>query len=46
MTALFKPKGLFGLVYWYGVVPFHHIVFKGMLKGITRDAKQLAAGAS
>jgi uncharacterized protein YbjT (DUF2867 family) len=46
MTALFKPKGLFGLVYWYGVVPFHSIVFKGMLKGITRDAKQLAAGAA
>jgi uncharacterized protein YbjT (DUF2867 family) len=45
MTALFKPRGLFGLLYWYGVVPFHNIVFKGMLKGITQDAKQLAARA-
>ncbi|HEX9164719.1 MAG TPA: DUF2867 domain-containing protein, partial [Gemmatimonadales bacterium] len=45
MTALFKPRGLFGLLYWYGVVPFHNVVFRGMLKGIMRDAKQLAAGA-
>jgi uncharacterized protein YndB with AHSA1/START domain len=44
MTALFKPRGLFGLLYWYGVVPFHNIVFKGMLKGITRDARRIAAG--
>jgi hypothetical protein len=44
MTALFKPRGLFGLVYWYGVLPFHNVVFRGMLKGITGDARQLAAG--
>jgi uncharacterized protein YbjT (DUF2867 family) len=37
-TALFKPRGLFGLLYWYGVLPFHGIVFRGMLNGIARDA--------
>ena len=37
-TALFKPRGLFGLMYWYGVLPFHGIVFRGMLNGIARDA--------
>ncbi len=41
-TALFSPRGLFGLLYWYAVVPFHAIVFKGMLKGIRREAFQIA----
>lgn len=40
MTARFRPKGLLGLVYWYSVLPFHHIVFSGMLNGIKRSAEQ------
>ena len=44
MTARFRPKGIFGLVYWYSVLPLHHLVFAGMLKGIKRGAeKPLAA---
>ncbi len=42
-TALFHPRGLFGLLYWYTVVPLHHIVFRGMLKGIAAEARQIAA---
>jgi hypothetical protein len=42
-TALFEPKGLFGLMYWYGVLPFHGIVFRGMLAGIRRDAVLLSS---
>jgi uncharacterized protein YbjT (DUF2867 family) len=42
-TALFQPRGLFGILYWYGVAPFHHIVFRGMLEGICRKALQIAA---
>ena len=41
-VALFKPRGLFGLIYWYSVMPFHHIVFRGMLRGIEREALQIA----
>ena len=41
--ALFQPRGLFGLLYWYAVVPLHHIVFSGMLRGIQREALQIAA---
>jgi uncharacterized protein YbjT (DUF2867 family) len=33
-TAVFRPKGLLGLAYWYGVTPFHAFVFNGILKGI------------
>jgi uncharacterized protein YbjT (DUF2867 family) len=42
-TALFEPRGLFGLIYWYAVLPAHGIVFRGMLAGIQRDALQIAA---
>lgn len=39
MTARFRPKGLMGLLYWYSVLPLHHIVFSGMLNGIRRAAE-------
>jgi uncharacterized protein YbjT (DUF2867 family) len=41
-TALFQPRGLLGLVYWYAVLPFHQVVFRGMLAGVQRDACQIA----
>ncbi|MCL4794252.1 MAG: DUF2867 domain-containing protein [Bryobacteraceae bacterium] len=41
--ALFEPRGLFGLLYWYAVAPLHHFVFGGMLRGIEREARRLAA---
>ncbi len=43
-TARFKPKGLLGLMYWYAVLPFHGLVFRSMLRGIARDAEEIAAG--
>jgi uncharacterized protein YbjT (DUF2867 family) len=42
-TALFEPRGLAGLVYWYAAVPFHGVVFRTMLAGIRRDALEIAA---
>jgi uncharacterized protein YbjT (DUF2867 family) len=39
-TAKFKPRGLMGLLYWYAVLPLHGYVFRGMLKGIRREAEQ------
>ena len=38
-TARFRPTGLMGLLYWYAVLPLHHIVFSGMLKGICNEAQ-------
>lgn len=43
-VALFQPRGLFGLLYWYAVVPFHHVVFRGMMAGIKREAGVIASG--
>ena len=42
--ALFRPRGLFGLFYWYAIAPLHHMVFHGMLLGIRREALRIAAG--
>ncbi|TCD10428.1 SDR family oxidoreductase [Pedobacter frigidisoli] len=33
--ATFRPKGLWGRVYWYAMWPFHIVLFKGMAKEIT-----------
>ncbi len=32
--ATFRPKGLWGRIYWYLVYPFHGLIFKGMLRNI------------
>ena len=37
-TAVFDPSGLFGLVYWYGLWPFHGYIFGGMLRNIVAAA--------
>jgi len=34
--ARFLPRGLLGILYWYAVMPFHHYVFNGMLRGIAK----------
>jgi uncharacterized protein YbjT (DUF2867 family) len=35
-TATFRPKGVLGRLYWYLLYPFHHFIFKGMLKEIAK----------
>jgi len=32
--ATFRPKGLFGRLYWYSMLPFHFFIFKGMITNI------------
>lgn len=39
-TATFRPKGLFGRLYWYSMLPFHYFIFGGMIRNIAR--KQLS----
>jgi uncharacterized protein YbjT (DUF2867 family) len=37
-TAIFDPVGVAGLLYWYGLLPLHTLVFRGMLDGIAQQA--------
>ncbi|MCR5889303.1 SDR family oxidoreductase [Hymenobacter sp. J193] len=32
--AVFRPRGLAGRLYWYSLVPFHAIIFRGMVENI------------
>ncbi len=34
-TATFRPKGLWGRIYWYALSPFHYFIFRGMLRKLT-----------
>jgi uncharacterized protein YbjT (DUF2867 family) len=44
-VAHFLPRGLFGILYWYVVMPFHHYVFSGMLRGIAEaSGKRIISG--
>jgi uncharacterized protein YbjT (DUF2867 family) len=36
--ATFRPLGLWGRLYWYSVLPFHGLIFKGMINRIGRTA--------
>ena len=40
-TAIFDPRGLAGLVYWYALYPLHVAVFSGMLRSLARAASAL-----
>ena len=46
MTALYRPRGLIGILYWYAVVPLHEIVFGGMLRGIRKTAEAMQRAKS
>jgi len=39
-TAIFDPLGLWGLVYWYTLLPIHIWIFGGMLKAIARPPRR------
>lgn len=43
-TAVFDPRGLGGLLYWYALYPVHWLIFRGMLRGIVRAGVCGASG--
>lgn len=46
-TATFRPKGVWGRLYWYVVIPLHGIVFQRMLNALaSAPAKTLGSHAS
>ncbi len=36
-TATFRPHGLLGRLYWYAVLPFHGLIFNGMLNSLCNN---------
>jgi len=35
-TATFRPRGLWGRLYWYTMLPFHYFIFAGMINRIAK----------
>ena len=35
-TATFRPKGLWGRLYWISMLPFHYFIFNGMIRNIIK----------
>lgn len=41
-TAFFAPRGLFGLLYWYALYPFHGFIFSRLIRKLAERAEALA----
>ena len=41
-TALFEPRGLGGVLYWYGLYPVHRLIFSRMIRRIAERAEKIA----
>jgi uncharacterized protein YbjT (DUF2867 family) len=39
-TATFRPRGLWGRLYWYSVLPFHYFIFNGMINNLVKTNYQ------
>ena len=35
-TATFRPRGLWGRLYWLSVLPFHYFIFNGMIRNLVK----------
>ena len=42
-TAYFHPAGLWGLLYWYLMAPFHWLIFRGLTRAIAARATAASA---
>jgi len=40
-TAYFHPAGVWGLLYWFALIPAHALIYRGMSRQIARRASQL-----
>lgn len=45
-TARFHPNGVWGLLYWYALVPAHGFIFRRMPRNMARAAERVAARAA
>ena len=36
-TATFRPHGLLGRIYWYVLLPFHYLIFRGLAQALVKS---------
>ncbi len=39
--ATFRPRGLWGRLYWLAMLPFHYFIFDGMIRNIVKTKKEI-----
>lgn len=37
-SAYFYPKGVWGRIYWYALIPIHYFIFKNMIESILKNS--------
>ena len=45
-TAFFAPRGLLGLLYWYGLYPLHALIFSGLIRRLAVRSENHAVPAT
>jgi len=45
VNAYFHPAGVWGLLYWYALLPFHAFIFRGITRGIAQRAEAIHQSA-
>jgi uncharacterized protein YbjT (DUF2867 family) len=40
-TATFRPLGLWGRIYWYAVLPFHGLIFEGLIQQLVASKTEI-----
>lgn len=45
-TAFFEPKGALGYLYWFGVMPFHGLIFGNMSRRVATEAEAVERHAA
>ncbi|HTZ18570.1 MAG TPA: SDR family oxidoreductase [Dissulfurispiraceae bacterium] len=41
VTAYFMPRGLWGKIYWYSLIPSHYFVFRDLINSIIKKAAEI-----
>jgi uncharacterized protein YbjT (DUF2867 family) len=39
-SAVFRPKGIWGRLYWYSVLPFHYFIFNGLIDNLVKGKEK------
>lgn len=42
-TARFCPRGIRGVLYWYSMLPFHQVVFRGMIHAVVKKGERISS---
>jgi hypothetical protein len=45
-VSTFRPRGIWGRLYWFSVLPFHYFIFNGMIDVLVKHQPQAPVGSA